>query len=136
MRAIRFQNYGPPSVLALEEVPTPEPGPGEVLVKVSAAGINRADVGAVAGAFKSTTPRVPGRDFAGVIVEGDGVQVLGGAVVPAMQVSVTELVYPLSALAVPLNVAVAPANTLWLGLEIDSSKVGVRIRLNCQMPRP
>jgi NADPH:quinone reductase-like Zn-dependent oxidoreductase len=79
MRAIRFQNYGPPSVLALEEVPTPEPGPGEVLVKVSAAGINRADVGAVAGAFKSTTPRVPGRDFTGVIVEGvdSGLEVWG-----------------------------------------------------------
>jgi hypothetical protein len=79
---------------------------------------------------------VNGVPFAGVRVEGDGVQVLGGAVVPAIQVSVTELVYPLSALAVPLNVAVAPANTLWLGLEIDNSKVGVRIRLNCQMPRP
>jgi NADPH2:quinone reductase len=79
MRAIRFRNYGPPSVLALEEVPTPQPGPGEVLVKVSAAGINRADVGAVAGAFKSTTPRVPGRDFAGVIVEGvdSGLEVWG-----------------------------------------------------------
>jgi NADPH:quinone reductase-like Zn-dependent oxidoreductase len=66
-------------VLALEEVPTPQPGPGEVLVKVSAAGINRADVGAVAGAFKSTTPRVPGRDFAGVIVEGvdSGLEVWG-----------------------------------------------------------
>jgi NADPH2:quinone reductase len=79
MRAIRFRNYGPPSVLALEEVPTPQPGPGEVLVKVSAAGINRADVGAVAGAFTSTTPRVPGRDFAGVIVEGvdSGLEVWG-----------------------------------------------------------
>ena len=79
MRAIRFRNYGPPSVLALEEVPTLQPGPGEVLVKVSAAGINRADVGAVAGAFKSTTPRVPGRDFAGVIVEGvdSGLEVWG-----------------------------------------------------------
>jgi len=59
-------------VLALEEIPTPQPGPGEVLVKVSAAGINRADVAAVAGAFKSKTPRVPGHDFAGVIAEGTG----------------------------------------------------------------
>jgi NADPH:quinone reductase-like Zn-dependent oxidoreductase len=50
-----------------------------VLVKVSAAGINRSDVGTVAGAFKSTTPRVPGRDFAGVIVEGadSGLEVWG-----------------------------------------------------------
>jgi len=79
MRAIRFRNYGSPSVLALEDVAMPQPGPGEVLVKVSAAGINRADVAAVAGAFKSETPRVPGRDFAGVIVEGadSGLEVWG-----------------------------------------------------------
>ena len=79
MRAIRFREYGSPSVLALEEIPTPQPGPGEVLVKVSAAGINRADVAAVAGAFKSKTPRVPGRDFAGVIAEGtdSGLEVWG-----------------------------------------------------------
>jgi NADPH:quinone reductase-like Zn-dependent oxidoreductase len=66
-------------VLALEEIPTPQPGLGEVLVKVSAAGINRADVAAVAGAFKSKTPRVPGRDFAGVIAEGtdSGLEVWG-----------------------------------------------------------
>jgi len=72
MRAIRSRDYGSPSVLALEEVPTPQPGPGEVLVKVRAAGINRANVAAVAGAFKSETPRVPGRDFAGVIADGTG----------------------------------------------------------------
>ena len=79
MRAIVFRSFGSPSVLALEEVPIPQPGPGEVLVKVSAAGINRADVAAVAGAFKSKTPRVPGRDFAGVIAEGSdaGVEVWG-----------------------------------------------------------
>ena len=79
MRAIRFREYGSPSVLALEEIPTPQPGPGEVLVKVSAAGINRADVAAVAGAFKSKTPRVPGRDLAGVIAEGtdSGLEVWG-----------------------------------------------------------
>ena len=66
-------------MLALEEVPTPHPGPGEVLVRVSAAGINRVDVAAVAGAFKSKTPRVPGRDFAGVIAEGtdSGLEVWG-----------------------------------------------------------
>lgn len=72
MRALRFRNYGKPSVLAVEETAAPWPGPNEVLVEVSAARINRADVAAVAGAFKSTTPRTPGRDFAGVIVEGAG----------------------------------------------------------------
>jgi hypothetical protein len=64
MRALRFRNYGKPSVLAIEETPVPQPGPGEVIVQVSAAEINRADVAAVAGAFKSTTPRTPGRGSA------------------------------------------------------------------------
>jgi|SRR5271165_144523 len=72
MRALRFRNYGKPSVLAVEETAVPRPGADEVIVQVSAAGINRADVAAVAGAFKSGTPRTPGRDFAGVIVEGAG----------------------------------------------------------------
>ena len=53
--------------LTLRDVELKMPSVGEVLVKVSAAGINRSDVAAVAGAFKSKTPRVPGRDFAGVV---------------------------------------------------------------------
>lgn len=70
MGALRFRNYGKPSVLAVEETAEPRPGANEVIVQISAAGINRADVAAVEGAFKSTIPRTPGRDFAGVIVEG------------------------------------------------------------------
>ena len=70
MRALRFRNYGKPSVLAVGETAASRPGPCEVIVQVSAVGINRADVAAVAGASKSTTPRTPGRDFAGVIVDG------------------------------------------------------------------
>jgi NADPH:quinone reductase-like Zn-dependent oxidoreductase len=70
MRALRFNNYGKPSVLAIEEIPRPALRAGEVLVKVIAAGVNRSDVATVGGAFKSEIPRTPGRDFAGVIVEG------------------------------------------------------------------
>jgi NADPH2:quinone reductase len=71
MRALRFAEFGPPSVLRIEEVAIPEPGPSEALVQVKAAGINPSDYKNVAGAFKSTTlPRTPGRDFAGVIVRG------------------------------------------------------------------
>jgi len=69
MRALRFHSFGSPDVLAIEEIPTPEPAPGEVLVQVKAAAINPSDVGNVMGRFKATTlPRVPGRDFAGVVV--------------------------------------------------------------------
>jgi len=37
MKALRFNKFGPPSVLAIEEVPRPEPGDGEALVQVKAA---------------------------------------------------------------------------------------------------
>ena len=45
---------------------------GEVLVEIKASAINPSDVGNVAGAFQAELPRVPGRDFAGVVVEGGG----------------------------------------------------------------
>jgi NADPH:quinone reductase len=71
MKSLRFAEFGPPSVLRIEEVEIPEPGEGETLVHVKAAAINPSDIGDVAGRFKSTTlPRTPGRDFAGVVVKG------------------------------------------------------------------
>ena len=72
MKALRFSQYGLPSVLALEELETPKPGPHESLVQVLAAAINPSDVKNVAGAFKSLLPRTPGRDYAGVVVAGEG----------------------------------------------------------------
>ena len=83
MKALRFAEFGPPSVLRIEEVPIPEPGDGEALVRVKAAAINPSDIGDVAGHFKKTTlPRTPGRDFAGVVVKGkqhEGEEVWGSA---------------------------------------------------------
>lgn len=71
MKSLRFTEFGPPSVLRIEDVPIPEPGEGEALVQVKAAAINPSDIGNVAGHFKNTTlPRTPGRDFAGVAVKG------------------------------------------------------------------
>jgi hypothetical protein len=64
--------------------------------------------------------RLNGVLVAGVREDGAGVQVLGGAVDPAMQLRVTEFVYPFVALAVPLNVAVCPANTVSGELETDN----------------
>lgn len=40
MRAVRLHEHGGPEVLRYDEAPTPEPGPGEVLVRVHAAGVN------------------------------------------------------------------------------------------------
>lgn len=71
MKALRFSKFGPPSVLAIQEVPRPEPRAGEALVQVKAAAINPSDVKNVAGHFPATTlPRTPGRDFSGVVVAG------------------------------------------------------------------
>ena len=82
MRALRFSEFGPPSVLRIGEIPTPEPGPGESLIQVKAAAINPSDIGNVAGRFKKTTlPRTPGRDFAGIVVKGnrEGEEVWGSS---------------------------------------------------------
>ena len=39
MKAARIQTFGPPSVMVIDELPQPAPGPGEVLVRVAAAGV-------------------------------------------------------------------------------------------------
>src|SRR4029077_69137 len=49
MKALRFHKFGSPSVLAIEEVPRPEPHGGEALVQVQAAAINPSDVKNVSG---------------------------------------------------------------------------------------
>jgi NADPH:quinone reductase-like Zn-dependent oxidoreductase len=72
MRALRFKTFGAPSVLAIEDLPVPVPGAGEALVEVRAAAINPSDVKNVAGVFKASLPRVPGRDYAGVVASGEG----------------------------------------------------------------
>src|SRR5271167_1282169 len=82
MKALRFAEFGSPSVLRIEELPIPEPRDGEVLVRLMAAGINPSDVGNVAGRFKHTTlPRTPGRDFSGVVIKGqhEGQEVWGSS---------------------------------------------------------
>ena len=71
MKALRFSKFGPPSVLAIEEIPRPEPGAGEALVQVKAAAINPSDIKNIADHFPATTlPRTPGRDFSGIVVTG------------------------------------------------------------------
>ena len=72
MKALRFERYGPPSVLSVQELRVPDLRPGEVLVELHASAINPSDVKNVAGVFKASLPRIPGRDYAGVVVAGDG----------------------------------------------------------------
>ena len=78
MKAIRIHKFGPTEdVLQFEEVPVPEPGSGELLIKVEAASLNRADLGLRSGNYRiapEDLPIIPGREFAGRVTKlGDGV---------------------------------------------------------------
>ena len=77
MRAIVIAQPGEPEVLALHDVPDPEPGRGEVRVRVHAAGVNRADLLQRRGAYPAPPgwPQdVPGLEYAGTVDRlGDGV---------------------------------------------------------------
>jgi NADPH:quinone reductase len=71
MKAIRLHQFGPAEdVLQYEDVPMPEPGPNEVLIKIEAASLNRADLGLRKGTYRVSAdelPIIPGREFVGVI---------------------------------------------------------------------
>ncbi len=74
VNAIRVDRNGGPEVLQLVDVPTPSPGPGQVLVRQSAAGINYIDVYQRTGLYKAPLPFIPGREGAGVVEAlGEGV---------------------------------------------------------------
>lgn len=76
MRAIQVHQFGDPSVLTLEEIPTPEPRPGQVQVKVQAIGVNPVDTYIRSGRYAAlpSLPFIPGSDAAGTIVAcGEGV---------------------------------------------------------------
>src|SRR5438094_1153893 len=76
MKAILVREFGGPEVLKLEEVPTPKPAAGQVLVRVHAAGVNPYDTYMRNGtyAIKPPLPYTPGSDAAGLIeAVGEGV---------------------------------------------------------------
>jgi NADPH2:quinone reductase len=76
MKAVLCKAYGPPSSLTLEDIPSPEPAPDQVLVSVKAAGVNFPDTLIIQGKyqFKPAFPFSPGSEVAGTIVRtGSGV---------------------------------------------------------------
>src|SRR5262249_37801306 len=83
MDAVVIQKSGPPAEsLAVRSEAVPEPGPGEALVEVHAAGVNPLDIANFAGLLGTPLPMIPGVDFAGVVVsdgERSGQEVWGSA---------------------------------------------------------
>jgi NADPH:quinone reductase len=68
MRAIQMTEFGGPEVLTLSELPVPVPGPDEVLIRVTRAGLNFADTHTRTNSYvqKATLPLVPGGEVAGI----------------------------------------------------------------------
>jgi NADPH:quinone reductase len=74
MNAIQIQTAGGPEVLRLAELPIPVPGPGQVLIRVEAIGVNFIEIYFRKGTYKATMPLIPGSEAAGTVEElGSGV---------------------------------------------------------------
>ena len=73
MHAVEITHHGAPGVLQLVQRAVPEPGPGEVLIKVTASGVNRPDVLQRQGKYAPPpgASDLPGLEVAGILVEGD-----------------------------------------------------------------
>ncbi|PPE70153.1 NADPH:quinone oxidoreductase family protein [Caldimonas thermodepolymerans] len=77
MKAVLCRQYGPPGTLVFEEVPDPQPGPGQVLIDVRAAGVNFPDTLIIENKYqlKPALPFSPGAEVAGTVAAvGEGVQ--------------------------------------------------------------
>ena len=76
MKAIRVREFGPPEVMRIEEIRAPHPGPGQVVLRIKAAGVNPADTYMRSGMYarKPNLPWTPGSDAGGVVEStGEGV---------------------------------------------------------------
>jgi len=74
MKAIQIEATGGPEVLQLVDLPIPEPGPGQILIRVEATGVNFIEIYFRKGVYKTAFPLVPGSEAAGTVEElGPGV---------------------------------------------------------------
>ena len=78
MKAIRIHRLGGPEVLTLQDIPVPEPGPGEVLVRTEYAGVNFIDIYFRTGLYPAELPITNGQEGAGTVAAvGSGVSSFG-----------------------------------------------------------
>jgi NADPH:quinone reductase len=103
MQAIQITQTGGPDVLTLHDVPTPEPGEGQVLIKIEASGVNFIDVYQREGRYPVKLPFIPGQEAAGTVVA------LGAGV---SGVAVGDRVVWCHILGTYAQLAVAPADRL------------------------
>ena len=70
MQYIKIEGYGSPGVLKIDSIPIPEPAPGEVLIQVAAAGVNRPDIMQRQGLYPPPpgASNVPGLEISGTVV--------------------------------------------------------------------
>lgn len=79
MRAVVLDRPGPPEVLQVRDVPVPTPGPGDVLIRVRAFGLNRSELHFRQGLAESgSLPRIPGIEATGVVASAPGTDLLEG----------------------------------------------------------
>jgi NADPH2:quinone reductase len=99
MRAIQMTEFGGPEVLRLAELPSPEPGPGEAVIRVTRAGLNFADTHTRTNSYvrKAELPLIPGGEVAGVMEEtGERVVALvGSGGYAELAVAPRELIFPI-----------------------------------------
>jgi NADPH2:quinone reductase len=119
MRAARVHEYGPPSGVVVEDLPSPAPGPGQVVVRIGAAAVNFADVLVIANRYQHPAPLpfTPGSEFAGIVttvaadVEGfrPGDRVIGTVLAGAFAEEVAAPAASLTHLPPSVGLAVAVA---------------------------
>jgi NADPH:quinone reductase-like Zn-dependent oxidoreductase len=148
MQAIQYLSYGPASVLQMAELPDPEPGPGEVRVRLDAAGVSPIDAKLRAGLlrqhFSLAFPKIPGRDGVGSVDKvgpdvtsvsvGERVCVLvpplgAGTYAQAVVCSRTELVRRPPALSTGQAAALLqPGVSAWIPV-VETARVGPGMRV-------
>ena len=132
MRALQQMSLNGPQDLQLTDVPIPEPGPGEVLVRVTAAGLNYVDISQSRGTFAGgpKPPYIAGIEAAGEVVSvGDGVQLAVGTHVIGVSIGggafAEHLVLPTVA-AVPVPAGWNDAQTLGLVVNWPTALAALR----------